>query len=141
MQKHIKSFINESSVGLIATCDHQKPHAVPVYYLLIEAENAFYFMTKTASNSYLNLKNNGRASITIFSEKPPTVYTANCESEILEFSVEEYSGIRKKLIAMHATEDYYPSPVSTLRKGELKLVKLNILDSNYQSYSHADANE
>lgn len=135
MQKHIKTFINENFVGLISTCGDQKPHGVPIYYLLVKEENAFYFMTKTASKSYLNLKKNCAASITIFSETPPAVYTADCETEILEFSMDEYSEIRKKLIGMHSTQDYYPSPVSTLKKGDLKLIKLKIIDFNYQSYS------
>lgn len=35
---------------------------------------------------------------------------------------------------MHSSQNYYPSPISTLKKGELKLIKLNVIDFNFKTY-------
>jgi hypothetical protein len=134
MQKNVQTFLTESTVGLLSTYNDLKPHGVPVFYLFKTEEKAFYFITKTESRKYINLAKNGVASFTIFCEKPPTVFTAECHTEILEFSFEKYSAIIKKLIDMHSTQDYHPSPISIHRKGLLKLIKLKISDFHYRSY-------
>lgn len=134
MQKHIQSFITENIVGLLSTCNDQVAHGVPVFYLYLEPDNAFYFITKTESKKYFNLSENRMASLTIFSESPPTVFTAECRADILEFSFDKYAQIINSLIDMHSTQDYYPSPISTLKKGVLKLIKLEIIGFNYNSY-------
>lgn len=42
--------------------------------------------------------------------------------------------IIKKLAEVHSTREYYPSPIASMKDGELKLVKLKVLDYLFKSY-------
>ena len=140
MQTQMKSFITDHHIGLVSTCRDESSHAVPVFYHYAESENAFYFLTKSESKKFYNLKQNKKASFVIFSENPPQVYTAECISELLDIDDATYSDKFIKLVELHATRDNYPTAISTMREGELVLVKLKVMDLNYKSYIQ-DINE
>lgn len=128
-------FINQQNTGSVSTFDGAKPYGVPVFYLYVAEHNAFYFLTKTTSKKYANLQKYKVASFSVFANSPPVVYTADCSVELLDLMNKNHSDILKKLVSIHSTQDYYPSPISTLTEDSTSLVKLTITDYNFKSYS------
>ena len=134
MGQHMKTFIKQQLIGLVSTCDGSTTHGVPIYYVYDDTQNCFYFLTKTASRKYSNLEKNNKASISIYSETPPVVYSADCVAELLEISDENCSEKFKQLVELHVSQKDSPTPISTMRGGLLVIVKLNIIDFDYKSY-------
>jgi uncharacterized protein YhbP (UPF0306 family) len=135
MNTHLKSFLNECSVGVLSTCDKNEIHSVPVYYFYHEEQNSFYFITKSKTSKTSNLEKNNRANFSIYSERLPRVYTARCSADILDIDASNYSDIIKKLAEVHSTREYYPSPLSSMKKGDLILVKLKVIDFKFNVYA------
>jgi uncharacterized protein YhbP (UPF0306 family) len=135
MDTHLKSFLDECAVGVLSTCDKQEIHTVPVYYCFIEAQKAFYFLTKDKSTKTSILEKNNKANFSIYSETYPRVFTSRCRAEILDIDCPEGGEVVKKLAEVHSTREYYPSPIYTMKQGSLKLVKLNLLDFTFKNYS------
>lgn len=140
MDQHINSFLKESVVGVLSTCRDNEIYSVPVYYFHDEADNAFYFITKSKSSKISNLKKTNKASFCIFSETLPRVFNAKCSIEIFNVNGAGFDGIEivRKLAEVHSTQDYYPSPISMIKDGELNLVKLNVLTYDYKAYISQD---
>ncbi len=134
MNKKTKAFVQEHYIAIVSTHDRRMPHGVPVYYIYVEEDNAFYFITKSETKKSTNLKQNKQAALTVVKENPPTVFTADCEAELLDFYSDDYVWIKNKLVEIHSTQDYYPSPISTLKNGEFSLIKLNVKNSNLKAY-------
>ena len=128
------SFVEKYFVAVISTHDSVTSNGVPIYYLFVKDDNAFYFITKSETKKNINIKNNNKASLTIFTENPPTVFTANCVSELIDYKTDDCLKIINKLVAIHSTQKFYPSPISTIRDGILSLVKLNVKDCKFKSY-------
>ena len=134
MDNTVISFLADHSVGVLSTCNDGKPYGSPVYYHFTPEQKAFYFLTKNQSRKYLELNTNTQASFSVFSEAPPTSFLAECTAEILEFSLKAYQSIITRLIEIHSTRDYYPSPISTMMEGELKLIRLDLIDFSFNAY-------
>ena len=94
----------------------------------------FYFLTKTESRKYSNLEKNNKVSISIYSENPPVVYSAECVAELIDISDGNYSEKFTKLVQLHVNQQDDPTPVSTMREGLLAIVKLNVINFDYKSY-------
>lgn len=137
MDHHISSFLEESVVGVLSTCNNGEIHSVPVYFYHDDTDNAFYFITKSKSTKVNHLKKNKQASFSIYSEALPRVFNAKCAVEIFDVQTNSLENIEiiRKLAEVHSTREYYPSPISTIKDGELKLVKLIVLDYQYKSYT------
>lgn len=134
MENDTIDFIKGRSVGIVATCDEGKPHAVPVYYYFNEKEEIIYFVTKDKTKKYSNIEKNKNVSFTIFSEDPQTVFNAECEAELLSYDDDGYMEITNQLIDVHANQGSSPTPISLIRDGSLKLVKLKIKYNNFTLY-------
>jgi nitroimidazol reductase NimA-like FMN-containing flavoprotein (pyridoxamine 5'-phosphate oxidase superfamily) len=133
---HLLSLLNECVVGVLSTCDEEIIHSVPVYYHYNQAENAFYFISRSKSVKVDNLKKNQKASFSVYSERLPRTYSAQCSAQIFDVENTGFAGnqIIKKLAEVHSTQEYYPSPISAMKEGELKLIKLEVIDYQYKSY-------
>ena len=134
MESEKLEFIKEHSVGIVSTCDNDMPHGVPIYYYFDKEKELFYFVTKDATKKYSNLSKNKNVFLTIFRENPQAVFTAECVAEPLDCSKDDCIDIMDSLIEVHSTQEYYPSPISMLKEGTLKLIKLEIKNSNFKSY-------
>jgi len=127
-------FVEKQFVGIVSTHDNVTSNGVPIYYYFVKDDNAFYFITKSETIKYANIKKNKKASISIFAESPPTVFTANCVAELIEFETNDYIKIKNKLVEIHSSQEFYPSPISTVKNGILSLVKLIVNDCKLKSY-------
>jgi nitroimidazol reductase NimA-like FMN-containing flavoprotein (pyridoxamine 5'-phosphate oxidase superfamily) len=142
MDYHVISFLQECVVGVLSTYSHGEIHSVPVYYYHDETENAFYFITKSKSSKVTNIQKSKKASFSIYSEALPRVFNAKCSAEIFDVKNDSESmEIIRKLAEVHSTREYYPSPISSIKDGDLKLVKLTVLDYQYKSYTAAATDE
>jgi len=128
------SFIQKHFVAIVSAHDSVTSGGVPIYYYFVKDDNAFYFITKSETKKHANIINNKKASLTIFTENPPTVFTANCVAELIDFETTDCVRIKNKLVEIHSTREFYPSPISTLKVGHLSLVKLNVKDCKLKSY-------
>ncbi len=128
------SFVQKHHVAIVSTHDSVTPNGVPIYYYFVKDDNAFYFITKSETIKYANIKKNKKASLSIFTENPPTVFTANCVAELIEFETNDYINIKNRLVEIHSTQEFYPSPISTVKDGILSLVKLIVNDCKLESY-------
>jgi hypothetical protein len=128
------SFVEKHFVAIVSTHDSVTSYGVPIYYYFVKDDNAFYFITKSETKKYANIYNNKKASLTIFTENPPTVFTANCVAELIDFETYDCVKIKNKLVEIHSTQEFYPSPISTLTEGILSLIKLNVRDCKLKSY-------
>jgi hypothetical protein len=139
MDHDVISFLQECVVGVLSSCNNEEIHSVPVYYHFDATQNAFFFITKSKSNKITNIQKNKKASFSIYSESLPRVFTAKCSAEIFDVNNNlEFIETFRKLVEIHSTREYYPSPISTIKDGELKLVKLAVLDHQYKSYTADD---
>ena len=129
-----ESFVQKHFVAIVSTHDSVASHGVPIYYYFVKDNNAFYFITKSGTKKHANIKNNKKASLTIFTENPPTVFTANCIAELIDFDTDDCAKIRNKLVEIHSTQEFYPSPIFTLKEGVLVLAKLNVTDCDFKLY-------
>ncbi len=134
MESHIVEFIQKHFIGIVSTHDGGHPHGTPIFYVYDEDKEVFFFVTKNRTKKYTNLENNKKASLTIFSENPPITFTANCNAELFDFESCDYMKIKNKLVNIHSTQDFYPTPIATLKDGVISLVKLNVIDCNFNSY-------
>ncbi len=134
MKKQTVSFIQEGIIATISTCDGLIAHGAPIFYIFIEEENAFYFLTNTQTEKHANIEKNNNAAISIYTETPPIVFNANCVAEICDFKSGEYSEHVSRLVAMHSSQAFYPTPVSTFKDGEISLIKLNVECSDLKQY-------
>lgn len=133
---HLSSFLGECVVGVLSTCHNDEIHSVPVYYFYRPSEKAFYFISKSKSQKIDLLKKNKSAAFVVYSETLPQTFTAQCRAEIVSLAKndEQSNEIIKKLAEVHSTREYYPSPLSSMKEGELILVRLEVLDYQYKSY-------
>lgn len=136
MDHNINSFLKESVVGVLSTSNNDEIHSVPVYYFHEATENAIYFITKSKSTKVTNIKKSKKASFSIYSETLPRVFNARCSAEVFDINNNSLKSIEivRKLAELHSTREYYPSPISTIKDGDLRLVKLSVLDFHYKSY-------
>lgn len=136
MDYHISSFLKDSVVGVLSTLNNDEIYSVPVYYLHDKTENALYFITKSKSTKVKNIQKNKKVTFSVYSETLPRVFSAKCSAEILDVNDNSLDTIEiiRKLAEVHSTREYYPSPISTIKDGELKLVKLTFVDYYYKSY-------
>jgi len=129
------SFAQKHFIALVSTHNNVTSNGAPIYYYFAKDDNAFYFITKSETIKYTNIKKNNKASLSIFTENPPTVFTANCAAELIEFETNDYINIKNKLVEIHSTQEFYPSPISTVKDGILSLVKLTVNDCKLKSYN------
>ncbi|MCP4429445.1 MAG: pyridoxamine 5'-phosphate oxidase family protein [Gammaproteobacteria bacterium] len=136
MKEDVVAFVKEHIVATVSTCDGLHSHGVPVFYIFVKDDNAFYFLTKNKTQKHINIEINNKTALTIFTESPPTVFTANCVAEVIDFT----SGVHKeyitKLVTIHSSQECYPTPISTLIDGDLSLVKLNVENCKLRSYKN-----
>jgi uncharacterized pyridoxamine 5'-phosphate oxidase family protein len=134
MKENVISFVEENWVAYISTYDGSSSCGVPIYYLFVENDNAFYFLTKNKTKKYANIQKNNKASLTIFTENPPTVFTAVCAGEVFDFKSMEHIEYVNKLVAIHSSQECYPTPILTLKAGGLSLIKLRVKSCRLKSY-------
>ncbi len=134
---HLNSFLEECVVGVLSIYKNAEIHSVPVYYYYHQVEKAFYFMTKSKSAKIDYLTKNNKASFSIYSERLPRAYNAQCKAEIVDLDGHhkvKAIHIIKRLAEVHSTQEYYPSPIASMKEGELKLIKLKVLDYQFNTY-------
>ncbi len=136
MKENVASFIEEHIVAIVSTCDGLQPNGVPILYLYIKDDDAFYFLTKNNTRKHVNIENNNKASLTVFAEDPPTVFTADCVAEVFDFQSEKYREHVNKLVAIHSSQKCYPTPISTLKDGNLSLIKMSVENCKLESYKN-----
>ena len=134
MKTRWASFIQEHYIAIVTTHDNAWPQGVPIFYIFEKDENAFYFVSKSGTKKHANIQINNKASLTIYTETPPTVFTANCIAELSDFGSDKRVTIKNKLVEIHSTLDYYPSPLATLKDGVLTLVKLSVKSCSLKPY-------
>ncbi len=134
MKANMASLVKEHLVAIVSTCDGLRPNGVPIYYLYVEDVNAFYFLTNSNTQKHINIERNNKTTLTIFTENPPTVFTANCVAEVLNFKSEEHQDHVNKLVAIHSSQECYPTPISTLKDGRVSLIKLSVENCKLKSY-------
>lgn len=134
MESHVTEFITSRAVCTVATCSNDTPHAVPVYYHFDPAHSCFYFVTKSETAKITNITENKVACVTIYDESPQTTFTAHCEAEVLDGESPDFIAITNRLIAVHASQEYYPTPLHMLEEGTLRLVKLIITKHTFDRY-------
>jgi len=134
MNKPCVSFVKENFIAVISTQDNLRPYASPVYYYFSEDENTFYFITNSTTKKYSNIREKNQVSLTIFSEHPPRVFTANCTAQLSDFETSDKTDIKNKLVEIHSSQEFYPSPISSLEKGKISLVKLNAKNCKLKSF-------
>ncbi len=127
-------FIQKYFVAIVSTSDGQETQGVPIYYVFSEDDNAFYFITKKGTKKFINIEKNRKASLTIYTDRPPIVFTANCTAELFDFQSEQHASIANQLVVIHSSQDYYPSPISTLAGKDISLIKLNMENFELKSY-------
>lgn len=134
LEPGVQDFIQNHSVGVISTCSGNKPHAVPIYYFYDPEKNHFYFVTKSETKKVLNILENKNTFLTIYKEDPQATFTAECEARLLEHVEPDYTNITNHLINIHSIQDYYPTPLTMLKEGNLTLVELKVLSHTFRSY-------
>ena len=137
MEKNIITFIKEHSLATLSTCADNKPHGVPIYYYYSTEENTFYFVTKSETRKIANLKANPIAFLSVTRTNPPAVFTADCEAKIYTQDIntdKKRLDIAKKLIKIHTEQEYYPTPLHSLKDGDLTFVSLQIKTHSYNDY-------
>ena len=50
------SFVQKHHVAIVSTHDSVTPNGVPIYYYFVKDDNAFYFITKSETIKYANIK-------------------------------------------------------------------------------------
>ena len=134
MKKKEVSFVQEHSIAIVSTYGGLRVNGVPIYYLFIKEDNAFYFLTNNQTQKHANIEENNKAAITIFTENPPVVFTASCVAEVFDLKSEEYSEHIYKLVAIHSSREFYPTPLLTFKNGDISLIKLSVEGSKLKSY-------
>ena len=133
MEKQSLDFIKEHSVAVLSTCSDGEPHGVPVYYLFVEEQNKFYFLTKDSTRKYNNLQKNSKAFLSIYDENPQAVFTADCDVHLIDRQG-NFEEILSKLVDIHGEQAHQPTPASIQKEGSLRLVELTISKDRYVSY-------
>ncbi len=134
MKKQQVSFVQEHSIAIVSTSDNSDVYGAPIYYQFEQKENSFYFLTFSNTQKHANIEENKKAFLTIFNENPPTVFTAHCVGELLDSSKVEYSDIMLKLVAIHSSRECYPTPLATMKDGEVSLIRLNVESTEFKAY-------
>ncbi len=134
MEENVVAFVQEHLIAVVSTHDGSKSNGVPIYYLFEKGDNAFYFLTKNTTQKHVNIEKNNKASLTIFTEDPPTVFTADCVAEVIDFKSVEHIEHVNKLVAIHSSQECYPTPISMLKDGDFSLIKLSVENCRIKFY-------
>lgn len=132
MEADVKDFVKDHSVGIISTCDNNEPHGVPVYYYF--DGDKFYFATKSKTKKIENIESNGNVFLMIYREEPQAVFTAKCKATLMDYKDSGCMGIVKHLVGVHASQDYYPTPLTALKEGNITVVELEVREHQFKSY-------
>jgi general stress protein 26 len=119
-------------LGVMSTVSADgKPEAASMYYISDNALN-IYFITRSASRKFQNLKNNPQAAFVITSEHPPkTIQLEGTVSEMM--NPEEQVTYYEKLMAK-ATESMKMLPVEQIPAGELVFMKMSTTWARFGSF-------
>lgn len=134
MNEETVKFLEERTVGVIGTSKDNTPHCVPIYYYFDKDAESFYFVTKSKTQKAENIVSNSKVFITVFSEEPQATFGARCDATILESNDADQKRVINELIGVHSGQEYFPTPLSALKDGDLTLVKLKIEDHNFSFY-------
>jgi general stress protein 26 len=119
-------------LGVISTVSAEgKPEAASMYYISDRALN-IYFITRSASRKFQNLKNNTQAAFVISSEHPPkTIQLEGAVAEVVD--PDEQLTYYQKLSAQAANSMEMP-PVDQMVAGEMVLMKMSTNWARFGSF-------
>ena len=128
-------FLTKHQVGVIATCTEGKPHAVPVYYHYHQEDGCVYFVTKADTQKYQNINNNDNVFFSVFTTSPQASFRAECKAMTNLEDKGSNADIINILVGVHAIQVYQPTPIEPVKRSEMKLVKLEIQNYQFDEYN------
>ena len=128
-------FLKKNQVGVIATCNKGRPHAVPIYYHFNTDDECIYFITKEEAQKVKNLKANKSAFFTVYTKSPQVVFRAECKAVLDIKKSLVMTEIISTLVGIHTIQLYQPTPIDVLDKGNMKLIKLKIEGYKFDEYN------
>lgn len=121
---NISNFIKAHSKAVIATCDSVGQPSTSVIFYVIGDKDEMFFITKTKTAKYENLKLNNKASITIVDkDKPIAVNTSGTTTEITD--IESRDRIMQEVFKISYGELHDYAPIIKLHKGSFTVLKFN----------------
>ncbi len=120
---HITEFLQARNRAVIATVDEEgQPSTSTIFYILTK-RHELYFMTKSQTAKYKNIKKNYKVALTVVdNEKPQAVNVNGVAAEMVETS--ERDEILKQLIKLSYESLHDYAPIIKLHRGGFAVFKI-----------------
>lgn len=140
-QKRIHNFLSQNPVGVLSTVTPDgDPHGTVIYYT-VDEHFSFFFLTKSETRKYDNLKRNGQVMLTVFeSQSQSTVQIAGHATEVGDaYTVNAIAGTILAT-SMKTSEAGLP-PISKLQAGSYVAFQIEPATIRMAIYARPDSGE
>lgn len=121
---NVSDFIKDHAEAVIATIDGNGQPSTSVIFYVIGDKDEMFFITKTKTAKYENLKLNNKAAITIVDKnKPIAVNSVGTTSEITD--VNDKDKIMQEVFKLSYSELHDYAPIIKLHKGSFTVLKFS----------------
>jgi len=124
-EQRILNFLTTHPIGVLSSVDpNGEPHGVVIYYQ-IDRNFHIYFVTRTGTKKYDNLKHSDHVMLTVFeAETQATAQIIGHASEIIDESVNTIAIAGAILSASLKSARGQPPPITKLEEGEYAVFQL-----------------
>jgi len=121
-EDNVAEFIKSQSKAVIATVDSESQPSTSVIFYIVDKNDEIFFVTKSHTTKFENIKSNHKAALTIVdSNKPIAVNLIGTATEITEQPNRDE--IMQKVFQLSYSELHDFAPIIKLHKGSFSVFK------------------
>ena len=120
-EDNVADFIKSQSKAVIATVDSEDQPSTSVIFYIVDKNDEMFFITKSHTTKFENIKSNHKAALTIVdSKKPIAVNLIGTVTEITEHP--QRDEIMQKVFQLSYSELHDFAPIIKLHKGSFSVM-------------------